>query len=202
VQSVVAELTRLDTAVGDGDCGLTFERAATRVGEAVAAALRGDASEVSLRSPRLFLLTLGACLRVCMGGTSGAIFDIMTCAAAAATPADATHCEPAQWTAALHAATEAAMKHGNAAVGDATMIDALHPAVAAMQRALAADAAASGRAVLAAGADAAHAGAAATATMVRGAGRASYVSADAARGIEDPGAVAIATLLRGLAAAV
>ncbi|MFH5209301.1 DAK2 domain-containing protein [Antrihabitans spumae] len=77
---------------------------------------------------------------------------------------------------------------GNARTGDKTMIDAIAPAVEALERAVAdgSDLAAG----LSAAADAAGRGAESTTDLVAKRGRASYVG-DAARGVIDPGALVI-----------
>jgi dihydroxyacetone kinase len=82
------------------------------------------------------------------------------------------------------------MSYGGANPGDRTMVDALVPAIQILAK--------SGN--VAAAAKAARSGADATATMTRArAGRSSYVSASNLKGINDPGAEAVALLLEGLA---
>jgi dihydroxyacetone kinase len=69
------------------------------------------------------------------------------------------------------------------------MLDALDPAVGALERG----------GDLSAAAGAARAGADATASITRAmAGRASYVPAERLRGVADPGAIAVALVLEGL----
>ncbi len=81
-------------------------------------------------------------------------------------------------------------EYGGAKLGDRTMLDALVPAIAALE---------SGG--LEAAARAAREGAARTATMAKaGAGRSSYVREEALRGVPDPGAVAVAAVLGAIAA--
>lgn len=82
------------------------------------------------------------------------------------------------------------MEYGGPKVSDRTMVDALEPALAAL---------AAGK-PLSVAAAAARARANATATTKRArAGRSTYVSAANLIGIPDPGAVAVAKLLEGLA---
>jgi dihydroxyacetone kinase len=76
---------------------------------------------------------------------------------------------------------------GGARLGDRTMVDALHPALLALDGGLPAATAA------------ARTGADLTATMrIAKAGRASYVSADKLGGHADPGAEAVARLFEAL----
>jgi dihydroxyacetone kinase len=118
-----------------------------------------------------------------MGGSSGVLLAIMLCAAAACCAGDSL-------TAALQAGLLRMKEIGGAKTGDRTMIDALEPALAAL---------ASGKS-LAKAAAIAREGADATATMTRaGAGRSTYVSSASLKGVPDPGAVAVARMLEGLA---
>jgi dihydroxyacetone kinase len=95
--------------------------------------------------------------------------------------------------AALAAGLEAMQEHGGAAEGDRTMLDALWPA----QRVLA------DGGHLKEAADAARKAAQATADIDEtGAGRSSYVGADALAGNPDPGAIVAAHVLEALATAV
>jgi dihydroxyacetone kinase len=83
----------------------------------------------------------------------------------------------------------AQMKHyGGADLGDRTLIDALQPALEALQKG-----------DLKAAAQAAQAGADATAKMVKaGAGRSSYVNKENLDGVTDPGAVAVAEVFKAM----
>jgi dihydroxyacetone kinase len=89
---------------------------------------------------------------------------------------------------ALLAGLERIGQVGGAGVGDRTMIDALEPALTALQDGIAA------------AAKAARTGADGTARMGRAkAGRASYVPEENLMGHSDPGAEAVARLFEGLA---
>jgi dihydroxyacetone kinase len=91
---------------------------------------------------------------------------------------------------ALQAGLDRMMDYGGAKAGDRTMIDALQPALQSLQ----------GSSDISVAARAARKGADATAAMTRArAGRSTYVSADNLKGINDPGAEAVALLLEGLA---
>jgi dihydroxyacetone kinase len=79
-------------------------------------------------------------------------------------------------------------QYGGADLGDRTLIDALQPALEALQKG-----------DLKAAAQAAQAGADATAKMVKaGAGRSSYVNKENLDGVTDPGAVAVAEVFKPL----
>ena len=67
-------LTDLDRIVGDGDCGATFRRAAAAV---------MDSGSLNIAEPDRLCSGIGDIIREVMGGSSGAIMDIMLHAAAA-----------------------------------------------------------------------------------------------------------------------
>jgi dihydroxyacetone kinase len=97
--------------------------------------------------------------------------------------------------------SQAVQKYGGARAGCRTMLDALLPAEAAMQQALARGAATAAE-VAAAGAAAAAQGAEATKGMAALAGRSSYVPEEILRASADPGARAVALWLGAVAAAL
>ena len=117
-----------------------------------------------------------------MGGSSGVLLAIFFAAAGEAFAAGAGD------IAALQAGLERIQQVGGAAPGHRTMIDALHPALAALPNGITA------------AAEAARAGAEHTANITRAkAGRAAYVSADNLAGQVDPGAEAVARVFEKLA---
>src|SRR5690606_18777154 len=126
-----------------------------------------------------------------VGGTSGPLFGMFFRDLAKA--ADEDRAPTAERFAEALAAGQATIqKYGEAQVGDKTMIDALDPAVTALREALEA-----GRGpveALGAAAQSAVDGARATAETTARRGRASYVG-DAAKGVIDPGAAAMALVL-------
>lgn len=177
-----ASLNALDAKVGDGDTGTTFATAARTIASelerlplADAAALFGNISQI---------------LASAMGGSSGILLSIGTAAMRASLRESA---QRADWGRALHEAARRIQEVGGARAGDRTMLDALLPAVDALQ--------ARWSASLKDAALAARRGAEATATMTAKAGRSSYVPEAALRGVSDPGAVAIALVFEALAAA-
>ncbi|MDB4947139.1 MAG: Dihydroxyacetone kinase, ATP-dependent, partial [Labilithrix sp.] len=175
-----AELNALDARVGDGDTGSTFAAAARAVLADVDALPFADA-------PALCAAISGQLAKV-MGGSSGILLSIAVAAMGTAVAAQGTGAP--DWAASLRAGLSRIEQYGGAREGDRTMLDALWPAV----RALEAGQGMKGAAV------AARAGAEHTATLIRArAGRSSYVPDDALRGVPDPGAFAMAAVLEALA---
>jgi ATP-dependent dihydroxyacetone kinase len=167
-------LNELDAKSGDGDTGSTLATAAR--------ALKGSLDRMPLADLTQLFPALGNELSQTMGGSSGVILAIYFNAAGDA-------CANGQT---IHQALREGLRRvsevGGAQVGDRTMIDALDPALAALDRGLAAAAAA------------ARAGADSTAAIHRAkAGRAAYVPEKNLRGNNDPGAEAVAILFEGLA---
>jgi len=196
IAAVAPRLDALDARAGDGDCGATLAAGAA----ALEAALRGGA--LDLTSPRSAMSSVGASLAG-MGGTSGGLYALFLAGAAGALPSTGwASAGPAAWAAALGAGAAAIGSHAGAGPGDRTMLDALLPAAEAAVAAVEGKAGDSARSVAAAAAAAAAEGADATAAMVGGAGRAAYVPDEAVLGEPDPGAVAVAAWLGGVAGAL
>ncbi len=180
-------LTELDQAVGDGDLGISLERGAGAVQEALPA--------YSLDDPAAALHALGVTLQRALGGTSGPLYAAFFLRAAAALRRGRIE-DPKTWAEAFQAGCTAMGELGGAARGDRTMLDALLPAADAFQEAVnagrpAADA-------LRAAAAAAAEGARATAGMMPRRGRSSYLG-ERALGHPDPGAEAVAVWLGAVA---
>ena len=180
------ELNALDAKVGDGDTGSTFATAAR--------ALLADLDRLPFGDPPALCASIADRLSTVMGGSSGILLSIGVAAMGAAVKdaasKNAAAPDPIDWATALSEGVRRIQQYGGAAPGDRTMLDALFPAAAALQ---------AGQG-LAAAATAARGGAALTASMTRaGAGRSSYVPAEALRGVADPGAVAMAALFEAIA---
>jgi triose/dihydroxyacetone kinase / FAD-AMP lyase (cyclizing) len=168
-----ADLNALDARSGDGDTGTTLATAAR--------ALIGAADQLPLADQTQLYRAIGQELSQTMGGSSGVLLAILFAAAGDAASSGLTTRE------ALQAGLDRMMQIGGAKPGDRTMIDALTPALAALDDGLAA------------AARAARAGANLTATMSRAkAGRSSYLSAAQLTGHIDPGAEAVARLFEHL----
>jgi dihydroxyacetone kinase len=169
-----ADLNALDAKSGDGDTGSTLAGAAR--------ALDGALDRLPLSDITQLYRAIGLELSQTMGGSSGVLLAIFFTAAG---DAAASGHGP---VAALRMGLDRVQQVGGAKPGDRTMVDALMPALDALDDGYAAAAAA------------ARAGADRTAKITRAkAGRASYVGADKLSGHNDPGAEAVARLFEMLA---
>ncbi|MCG6883089.1 MAG: dihydroxyacetone kinase subunit DhaK, partial [Silicimonas sp.] len=172
-----ARLNELDAKSGDGDTGSTLATAAR--------SLKGDLDRMPLADLTRLFPALGNALSQTMGGSSGVILAIFFNAAGDACSGGAPIGD------ALKAGLKRISEVGGARVGDRTMIDALSPALDALESGLAA------------AANAARQGADRTATIhTAKAGRAAYVPSESLKGHNDPGAEAVAILFEGLARAM
>jgi dihydroxyacetone kinase-like protein len=176
-------LCDLDAAIGDGDHGANLARGFTAV-----AAKMGAAD-----TPAGLFKTVGMTLIGTVGGASGPLYGTLFVEMGKAAGERAA-LDQAAWAQVLAAGLAGVMARGKAQPGDKTMIDALEPAVKALEGKTGLAAA------LAASAAAAQQGAAATIAMIAHKGRASYLG-DRAIGHQDPGATSLAILLSGLAEA-
>ena len=172
-------LNRLDSKVGDGDTGTTVARAAKAVGDHLETVLRTEWGDT--------LLAIAQRTGQTMGGSSGVLVSIYLAATGTALN------EGLGWPAALREGFDRVAFYGGASEGDRTMLDALAPAIRVLEQG----------GGLTAAAAAAKAGAARTSEILTTrSGRSSYLNATDLRGIQDPGAVAAATMLNALAQAV
>ncbi|WP_420413843.1 dihydroxyacetone kinase subunit DhaK [Roseibium sp.] len=163
------DLNALDAKSGDGDTGTTLAAAARSLIEALPRLPLADTTQL--------YRAIGLELSQVMGGSSGVLLAIFFAAAGDASSSGQNS------IGALKAGLERVMQVGGAGPGDRTMIDALLPALDALDNGL--EAAAS----------AARQGADATSRITRArAGRASYVSESSLSGYNDPGAEAVALL--------
>ena len=191
LQKVFAEnrqqLTDLDSAVGDGDFGISLDRGFTAVQAELSAKPPADLRSVFQNVANVLIRT--------MGGTSGPLLGTFFLRAGTAC-ADKSELAPADMVAVFKAGVDGIQQRGKAAVGDKTMLDALIPAVDAMRGALEAG---NGQAeILERGAAAAEAGVQATRTMQARKGRGSYLG-DRSVGHQDPGATGAHLLLKAAA---
>ena len=181
-------LTKYDTIVGDGDCGLTMKRGATHILQEL------QNGKLSTDHPVTLFSDLSKAVSASMGGTSGILLELLL-GKIASTLAKQEQTEISQ-TSLAQAFMEGVMAvqlYGGATVGSRTMLDALVPA---------ADTWISG-ATLSAVAQAAREGADGTAAMVTAsAGRSNYLSEESLQGTPDPGAMAVALVFEACAAAV
>jgi dihydroxyacetone kinase-like protein len=179
-------LTQLDAAIGDADHGINLARGFASVQEALA---RTDTP-----TPGSVLLLTGSTLISKVGGASGPLYGTAFRRAAKAL-GDKPEVDLPALAEALDAALAGVKKLGAASEGEKTMVDALAPAVAAFNEAVAAGTPAP--AALAALTDAADAGAHSTISLQALKGRASYLGPRSV-GHEDPGAASTALMLHAL----
>jgi dihydroxyacetone kinase-like protein len=191
LQKVFAEnrqqLTELDSAVGDGDLGISLDRGFTAVQAELTANPPADIRAVFQNVATVLIKT--------MGGSSGPLLGTFFLRAGTAS-AGKSDLAPADVVALFQAGVEGIQQRGKAALGDKTMLDALLPAVDAMRGAL--EAGSGLTEILERGAAAAEAGMKATISMSARKGRASYLG-DRSVGHPDPGATASYLMLKAAA---
>jgi dihydroxyacetone kinase-like protein len=178
------ELTRLDTAVGDADHGTNMDRGMRAAVERVDA-VDGDEISAALKGVGMALVSK-------VGGAAGPLYGTMFLQMANAA-GDASEVDLAGWTQMLEAGLKGVQMRGKAEPGDKTMVDALTPAVEALERAQ--QDGAELPAALEQSAQAAREGMEKTVPMVARKGRASYLGERSA-GHQDPGATSSYLLLQ------
>ena len=185
-------LTDLDAAIGDGDHGINLDRGFA------ALEARLSASDASTEAAGPLLALAGRTLTGTVGGASGALYGRALLRAAAALDAWPIDAGPpaVRVAAALRAAVDGIAALGRSRPGEKTMLDALVPAVEALEAA--ATAGVDLAVALRQAAHAAEAGARATRPLLATKGRASYLG-ERSIGHLDPGAVSSALLLGALA---
>lgn len=169
-----ADLNTLDARSGDGDTGSTLAGASR--------ALIGAMDRLPLADHTQLYRAIGLELSQTMGGSSGVLLAIFFAATGDASSSGMSLPD------ALKSGLVRMQEIGGANLGDRTMIDALHPALEALDKGVAEAAAA------------AREGAEYTATLLKAnAGRASYINAAQLEGHIDPGAEAVARLFEHVA---
>jgi len=187
VTANAAELTRLDSAIGDADHGTNMDRGLRAVRERV---LTQDGFDLSTIFKQTGMTLIGT-----VGGAGGPLYGtVFLRMGQVATDKEGLTVE--EVADALTGALEGVQLRGKAQPGDKTMVDALGPAVDALRAALAARSEA--QAAIRAAADAAEKGAQDTIPMQARKGRASYLG-ERSIGHQDPGATSTALLVRSLA---
>jgi phosphoenolpyruvate---glycerone phosphotransferase subunit DhaL len=174
------KLTELDSAIGDADHGINMDRGMT----AVLKALEDD-------TPAAMLKRTGMTLVSTVGGASGPLYGTAFLRMASAA-GDTAEVDAQGFAAMLRAGLDGVVARGKAEVGDKTMVDALAPAVDALDTALSGGAPL-GQALQAA-LRAATEGQDGTIPMVARKGRASYLGERSA-GHQDPGATSVILLI-------
>lgn len=185
-----ARLTELDAVIGDGDHGANLVRGFGAVGAAVA--------EQRPATPGALLTLAGTTLTNTVGGASGPLFGTAL-RRTGKVLGDTGAPTVAELGAALGAGLKSVQKLGGAELGDATLVDALAPAVTALAEAAGADRPL--REALDGAVRAARAGADATEALEARKGRASYLG-ERSIGHQDAGANSLALLMEALRTAV
>jgi triose/dihydroxyacetone kinase / FAD-AMP lyase (cyclizing) len=205
VISAESEITRYDTIVGDGDCGIGLKRGAE--GMVVPSTQSMCLSDANKNSTPIAILKhvnengftgdavvdvahLVPIIESTMDGTSGALFAIFVNALVAGlrvlSPGQAT---PQVWAGALKQTLDALGRYTPARPGDRTLVDALEPFVTVLGKTGSLKQAAEG----------AKKGAEGTKGMKPGLGRSVYVGGDGYMKVPDPGAWGLACFFLGLA---
>lgn len=202
------EVTKYDTLVGDGDCGLCLKTGAEAVLKHISAAeIAGSTPEQKIDAVH-FVRYIARVIESSMDGTSGALYAIFINALASglqaqaqaqeqqhraghvqsqATPSQAIAATPRIWAEALRAALDSLAKYTPAQPGDRTVVDTLAPFVSVLAETLDIK-----RAV-----EAAKKGCDATKGMEASLGRSVYVNAEGWSACPDPGAYGLVKLLEG-----
>ncbi len=190
-QKVFAEhrqqLTDLDSAIGDGDFGISLDRGFT--------AVQAELSAKPPADPRSVFQNVATVLIKTMGGSSGPLLGTFFLRAGTAS-AGKSELAPADVVAIFQAGVEGIQQRGKAELGDKTMLDALIPAVDAMRGALQAGNGLTE--ILDRGAAAAETGMRATIAMQARKGRGSYLG-ERSVGHQDAGATGAHLLLKAAA---
>lgn len=185
-----AQLSQLDTAIGDGDHGTNMDRGMRKAVEKLDALESDDVGVV--------FKTVGMALVSSVGGAAGPLYGTLFLQMAAAS-GDKTELDLAGWTEALESGVKGLQARGKAQAKDKTMVDALLPALEALK---AAGSEGTGLAdALERSADAAEEGMTATIELEARKGRASYLGPRSV-GHQDPGATSTHLLLRSAAEAL
>lgn len=182
-------LTELDSAIGDADHGANMARGMSAVSDRLVDSAPDTLDEL--------LKTVGMTLVSSVGGASGPLYGTLFLRVGM-NAGSVTELDGPAFAAALRTGLDGVVARGKAEVGDKTMLDAMVPALDAMDQTLSegGSIAEASRAA----ADAAGVGRDATEPLVARKGRASYLGERSA-GHLDPGAASTAILFETLAAA-
>jgi dihydroxyacetone kinase-like protein len=180
------DLVRLDTAIGDGDHGTNMNRGMQKALEKLGASEPAD--------PGAVLKTVAMTLISSVGGAAGPLYGTLFLQMGNAL-AGQGEVDLAGWTVAWRQGLEGVQSRGKAEPGDKTMLDALGPAVDALEQASDLNEG------LGAAASAAEQGMKATTPLVARKGRASYLGERSADH-QDPGATSTYYLFKSAAEAL
>ncbi|WP_437583834.1 dihydroxyacetone kinase subunit DhaL [Paramicrobacterium sp. CJ85] len=185
-----AELTRLDTAIGDGDHGAVLVSGTAAIVERLGTDVPTTPRDVLAEGARAF--------QTAAGGAGGALYSAYFHGLSENAP-PATVLDSRQLASLLHLAAKSVAERGRALPGDKTMLDVLAPAADTFHAAALAGSNVRQCALLSL--RAALIGRAATAPMLARRGRASYLG-ERSRDHVDPGAASSALLFHALADAL
>jgi phosphoenolpyruvate---glycerone phosphotransferase subunit DhaL len=180
------ELVRLDTAIGDGDHGTNMDRGMRKALEKLGASEQAD--------PGTVLKTVAMALISSVGGAAGPLYGTLFLQIGNGL-AGQQEIDLEGWAAAWRKGLEGVQSRGKAEPGDKTMVDALLPAVQALEGASDLD---SG---LRDAAQAAEQGMKATTPLIARKGRASYLG-ERSKDHQDPGATSTYYLFKSAAEAL
>ncbi|KAF4551156.1 Dihydroxyacetone kinase-like protein 2 [Elsinoe fawcettii] len=176
------EITKYDTVVGDGDCGIGLKRGAEAVQKVLSSTKTTDAA--------LLLDEIIAVVETTMDGTSGALYAIYLNALATGLRAQkGAQADSKAWAAAAKYASESMGKYTPAKVGDRTLVDALEPFTDTLDK----------TSDVKKAAVAAEEGANKTKGMKASLGRTVYVGGQGWQDVPDPGAHGLAVFFKALA---
>ena len=181
-------LIELDQQVGDGDLGIT----AGKIADALDAYLKTAGDETDIGK---FIMTSGMKINSAAPSTMGSLLAIALMRAGKDVKGQ-DNVDAEAVLGMLKTAESAIMEKGKANLGDKTLLDALHPAIGALEKAIA-DGAAPNETV-AAMVDAAQAGLESVTPLRSQVGRASWLG-ERTEGKIDPGCALVVTILKGLA---
>ena len=187
VEEQAGYLTKLDSAIGDGDHGTNMNRGFKAAVARLDALDDGDLAGV-FRAVSMALIGK-------VGGASGPLYGSLYLGMSKQL-GEATSVDDEQLAAALRAGYEAVVARGRAQLEDKTMLDAWHPALEALDGALAAGQELG--AALDEAERAAEEGMKATIPLVARKGRASYLG-ERSRDHQDPGATSSHLIVKTLA---
>lgn len=183
IEEQADRLTELDSAIGDADHGDNLRRGFRAVVAAQEAQAKDQAKDQP-NTPGAVLTLAGRTLIASVGGASGPLYGTLLRRAGKAL-GEAETADLATLREALDVGLSGVARLGGAVAGDKTMLDALKPAVEALD---------SGPR---AAAEAARQGALETIPLLARKGRASYLG-ERSVGHQDPGATSVALLIEAL----
>lgn len=187
IESEKVFLTELDTAIGDGDHGINMARGFQKVGEKLPSLADKDIGVI--------LKTVGMQLVSTVGGAAGPLYGTAFMKAGAACQGK-MELDLAGFAVVFAAAIQGVKMRGKAMPGEKTMLDALCPALTAINAEV--KAGGNARNAFTNAVQAANDGVAYTKTIIATKGRASYLG-ERSIGHQDPGATSSLLILQAIA---